>query len=86
MGGGIICECGIVVGCWLIWATLRLLLLLNRLLLLLTRFTLGGNSMGGGVAWRYALKHGDKVERLILIDAAGSSPAGRWLLQFRNEI
>lgn len=37
----------------------------------LTRFTLGGNSMGGGVAWAYALDHGDKVQRLILVDAAG---------------
>lgn len=37
----------------------------------LTRFTLGGNSMGGGVAWAYTLDHPDKVERLILVDAAG---------------
>lgn len=37
----------------------------------LTRFTLGGNSMGGGVAWAYALDHADKVQRLVLVDAAG---------------
>lgn len=37
----------------------------------LTQFTLGGNSMGGGVAWAYALDHADKVERLVLVDAAG---------------
>ena len=37
----------------------------------LTRFTLGGNSMGGGVAWAYTLDHPDKVERLVLVDAAG---------------
>lgn len=37
----------------------------------LTRFTLGGHSMGGEVAWTYALDHADRVERLILIDAAG---------------
>jgi pimeloyl-ACP methyl ester carboxylesterase len=37
----------------------------------LGRFTLGGNSMGGGVAWRYTVLHPDKVERLILVDAAG---------------
>lgn len=38
--------------------------------------TLAGNSMGGGVAWRYALAHPDRVDRLILVDAAGQPPAG----------
>ncbi len=37
----------------------------------LTRFALGGNSMGGGVAWSYAHKHPDQVAALILVDAAG---------------
>ncbi|MEZ5920668.1 MAG: alpha/beta hydrolase [Parvularculaceae bacterium] len=35
-------------------------------------FYLGGNSMGGWVAWRYALAHPDRVDGLILIDAAGA--------------
>lgn len=35
------------------------------------RFTIGGNSMGGGVAWHYAVTHPDKVEGLVLVDAAG---------------
>ena len=35
------------------------------------RFVLGGNSMGGGVTWRYALEHPDKVEAMILVDAVG---------------
>lgn len=35
------------------------------------RFTLAGNSMGGGVAWEYALDHPDRVEGLVLVDAAG---------------
>lgn len=34
-------------------------------------FTLGGNSMGGWVAWRYALEHPEHVDALMLIDAAG---------------
>lgn len=34
-------------------------------------FILGGNSMGGWVAWRYAVAHPDRVDALILIDAAG---------------
>src|SRR5262249_33246676 len=35
------------------------------------RFSLAGNSMGGHIAAAYALAHPDKVERLILVDAAG---------------
>jgi pimeloyl-ACP methyl ester carboxylesterase len=42
----------------------------------LTRFALGGNSMGGGVAWRYAAANPDKVAALILVDAAGQPPKG----------
>lgn len=37
----------------------------------LTRFVLGGNSMGGGVSWRYAVAHPDRVAGLILVDASG---------------
>jgi len=36
-----------------------------------SHFALAGNSMGGFVAWEYALAHPDKVTRLVLIDAAG---------------
>lgn len=39
------------------------------------RATIGGNSMGGGVTWMYALAHPEKVEAMILVDAAG---APRW--------
>lgn len=35
------------------------------------RFTLAGNSMGGGVAWQYAIDHPERVEGLVLVDAAG---------------
>jgi len=35
------------------------------------RFTLGGNSMGGGVTWRYALAYPEKVESMLLIDSSG---------------
>jgi pimeloyl-ACP methyl ester carboxylesterase len=37
----------------------------------LERFTLGGNSMGGWVAWRYALARPERIDALLLIDAAG---------------
>lgn len=32
---------------------------------------LAGNSLGGEIAWRYALTHPGQVKKLILIDAAG---------------
>ena len=36
------------------------------------RFVLGGNSMGGWVSWRYTLAYPERVEALILVDAAGA--------------
>jgi pimeloyl-ACP methyl ester carboxylesterase len=38
------------------------------------RAALVGNSMGGWVAAAYALKYPSKVERLVLVDAAGFAP------------
>lgn len=34
-------------------------------------FVLGGNSMGGGVSWAYAMKHPDRVRALVLVDSVG---------------
>ena len=36
-----------------------------------SKFALAGNSMGGFVAWEYALAHPAKLTHLVLIDAAG---------------
>jgi pimeloyl-ACP methyl ester carboxylesterase len=36
-----------------------------------SKFALAGNSMGGYVAWEYALAHPGKLTHLVLIDAAG---------------
>jgi pimeloyl-ACP methyl ester carboxylesterase len=36
------------------------------------KFTLGGNSMGGGISYAYALVHPYKLDGLILVDAAGA--------------
>ena len=35
------------------------------------KFLIAGNSMGGGVAWRYTLEHPAKVEGLILLASSG---------------
>ncbi len=37
----------------------------------LDSFALGGNSLGGLIAWRFALDYPQKVRQLILLDAAG---------------
>jgi pimeloyl-ACP methyl ester carboxylesterase len=37
----------------------------------LQSFALAGSSMGGNVAWEYALAHPEQVEALILVDASG---------------
>jgi pimeloyl-ACP methyl ester carboxylesterase len=35
------------------------------------RCVLGGNSLGGAIAWRSALSHPSRVEKLILVDSSG---------------
>jgi pimeloyl-ACP methyl ester carboxylesterase len=45
---------------------------------------LGGNSLGGGIAWNYTIAHPEKVKKLILIDASGVSTKAKSIpLAFR---
>jgi pimeloyl-ACP methyl ester carboxylesterase len=44
---------------------------------------LAGSSLGGLIAWRYATAHPERVERLILVDAAGYPRNRPPLLVFR---
>lgn len=46
---------------------------------------IGGNSMGGGVSWLYTIRHPDKVEALLLVDASGQpyAKSGEIPLGFR---
>jgi pimeloyl-ACP methyl ester carboxylesterase len=37
----------------------------------LGRFVIAGNSMGGDIAWHYALAHPEQLHALILVDAGG---------------
>ncbi len=41
----------------------------------LSSFVLGGNSMGGGITWRYTLQHPDQVDAMLLVNASGP---GTW--------
>ncbi|WP_262689512.1 alpha/beta fold hydrolase [Kordiimonas aestuarii] len=41
----------------------------------LHHFVLGGNSMGGGVTLAYALRYAEKLDGLVLVDAAGIAPS-----------
>ncbi|OHD65705.1 MAG: hypothetical protein A2176_13810 [Spirochaetes bacterium RBG_13_51_14] len=47
-------------------------------------FYLAGNSLGGYVAWNYALKYPRKVKKLILIDSVGYNQKLPWLLDFAS--
>jgi pimeloyl-ACP methyl ester carboxylesterase len=37
----------------------------------LPKFAVAGNSLGGGVAWQLAVRHPERLDALILVDAAG---------------
>jgi pimeloyl-ACP methyl ester carboxylesterase len=37
----------------------------------LDEVSLAGNSLGGAIAWRFAARHPDRVERLLLLDSGG---------------
>ena len=52
----------------------------------LPKFAVAGNSMGGGVAWQLALRHPERIDALILVDAAGfpnEKPPAKIPLAFR---
>jgi len=52
----------------------------------LPKFAAAGNSMGGGVAWQLALRHPERIDALILVDAAGfpnEKPPAKIPLAFR---
>jgi pimeloyl-ACP methyl ester carboxylesterase len=54
--------------------------------LALPKFAVAGNSMGGGAAWQLAVRHPERINALILVDAAGfanDKPAGGEPLGFK---
>ena len=54
--------------------------------LALPKFAVAGNSMGGGAAWQLAVRHPERVDALILVDAAGfanDKPPGEVPLAFK---
>jgi pimeloyl-ACP methyl ester carboxylesterase len=50
----------------------------------LQEFSIAGNSLGGYVAWLYALNHPDRVEKLVLVDPVGLPMKMPWLLRFAS--
>ncbi len=44
--------------------------------LAIERFAIGGSSMGGAVAWTYALEHSERVKALVLVASSGAPRAG----------
>jgi pimeloyl-ACP methyl ester carboxylesterase len=54
--------------------------------LALPKFAVAGNSMGGGAAWQLAVRHPQRIDALILVDAAGfpnDKPPGKVPLAFK---
>jgi pimeloyl-ACP methyl ester carboxylesterase len=52
----------------------------------LKRATIIGNSMGGGAAWQFALAYPERVDALVLVDAAGwrdQAPSGNGPIIFK---
>jgi len=50
----------------------------------IAQFFLAGNSIGGFIAWKYALKYPDRVKKLILIDAVGYNQKLPWMVSFAS--
>ena len=55
------------------YSTQNSILVINELTsyLGLEKFSIAGNSMGGGIAWRYALENPEKTQSLILLASSG---------------
>jgi pimeloyl-ACP methyl ester carboxylesterase len=50
----------------------------------LTSFSIAGNSLGGYIAWNYALAYPQKVTKLILVDPVGYHQNMPWILSFAS--
>ena len=55
------------------YSTQNSILVINELTsyLGMEKFSIAGNSMGGGIAWRYALENPEKTQSLILLASSG---------------
>ena len=55
------------------YSTQNSILVINELTkhLGVEEFSIAGNSMGGGIAWRYALENPEKTQSLVLLSSSG---------------
>lgn len=50
----------------------------------IAHFSLAGNSIGGLISWKYAIKYPDRVNKLILIDPVGYNQDLPWVVSFAS--
>lgn len=50
----------------------------------IAHFFLAGNSIGGLISWKYALKYPERVKKLILIDSVGHNQDLPWIVSFAS--
>lgn len=60
--------------------------MLNKLLVRIKvdKAYIAGNSLGGYIAWNYAVKHPEKVDKLILLDSAGFPQKMPFIMSFAS--
>ena len=46
------------------------------------KFHIGGNSLGGWIAWEFAVAHEERINKMVLVNAAGYVSGGNYPLPF----
>ena len=46
------------------------------------KFHIAGNSLGGWIAWEFAVAHEERINKMVLVNAAGYVSGGNYPLPF----